>query len=205
MSAGCQPGIGDRVAQRPGAQRARGLAGAAHVGRLPHADDGVFVAQVARRGDVGVPWDIGWQRHLRFPLRPCALRSVQAGREAMLRQETVQNLGVCQAIGPRRRIGRAQRRWDCQGHSLFSPRFWTVSPAIEELDAAVIGLEGAECQAAITQAKQIAAHLFLAQQIRRAPIVSGEAANCVEVDGLGSRSQPRQRHVFGHPQVQRCH
>jgi hypothetical protein len=38
---------------------------------------------------------------------------------------------------------------------------------VEELDAAVMGLERAERDAALTQTKQVATHLFLAQLIRR--------------------------------------
>jgi hypothetical protein len=38
--------------------------------------------------------------------------------------------------------------------------------AVEELDAAVIGLEGAQRRAPIAQAKQVAAHFVLAQLIR---------------------------------------
>ena len=56
---GLEPGIEDGVAHRPGAERARGLAGAARVGGLAHPDDGVLVSEVFGRRDVGV----GWQWH----------------------------------------------------------------------------------------------------------------------------------------------
>ncbi len=45
---GFQARILDRVAHRPGAERARRHARAAHVGRLAHTDDGVLVAQIFR-------------------------------------------------------------------------------------------------------------------------------------------------------------
>ena len=78
-------------------------------------------------------------------------------------------------------------------------------PAVEELDTAVIDLERAERDAAITQAKQIAAHLFFGQPIRRTAIMGGQPTDRVDVDGLGSRRQPRRLHVFNHPQSQRRH
>src|SRR6202451_4717290 len=78
-------------------------------------------------------------------------------------------------------------------------------PEVEELDASVIDLERAERDAAITQAKQIAAHLFFGQPIRRTAIVGGQPTDRVDVDGLGSRRQPRRLHVFNHPQSQPRH
>ena len=78
-------------------------------------------------------------------------------------------------------------------------------PAVEELDAAVIDLERAERDAALPKAKQVAAHLFLGQSIRRTAVVASQAADRVDVDGLGSRRQPRRLHVFNHLQAQRRH
>ena len=46
---GLEPGILDGIAHRPGAERARGLAGAARVGGLADAHDGVLVAQIFGR------------------------------------------------------------------------------------------------------------------------------------------------------------
>src|ERR1700752_841417 len=78
-------------------------------------------------------------------------------------------------------------------------------PAVEELDTAVIDLERAERDAALPKAKQVAAHLFLGQSIRRTAVVASQAADRVDVDGLGSRRQPRRLHVFDHLQSQRRH
>ena len=78
-------------------------------------------------------------------------------------------------------------------------------PAVEELDTAVIDLERAERDAALPKAKQVAAHLFLGQSIRRTAVVASQAADRVDVDGLGSRRQPRRFHVFNHLQAQRRH
>src|SRR3984885_8948743 len=75
-------------------------------------------------------------------------------------------------------------------------------PEVEELDASVIDPER---DAAIPQAKQIAAHLFFGQPIRRTAIMGGQPTDRVDVDGLGSRRQPRRLHVFNHPQSQRRH
>ena len=58
------------------------------------------------------------------------------------------------------------------------------------MDASVIDLERAERDAAIPQAKQIAAHLFFGQPIRRTAIVGGQPTDRVDVDGLGSRRTP---------------
>src|ERR1700722_7179188 len=78
-------------------------------------------------------------------------------------------------------------------------------PAVEELDAAVIGAERAECDPALTQPKQVAPYLVLAQLIRRTTVVRGQPTDRVDVDGLGSRRQPRRFHVFNHLQAQRRH
>ena len=59
--------------------------------------------------------------------------------------------------------------------------------------------------ASITKAQQVAAHFLFAQLIRRAPVVRGQTANCVDVNRLSSSGEPRQGHVLGHPQAQRCH
>ena len=48
MSDGFEPGVEDRVPDRPGAERPRRHARAAGVGRLADPDDRVFVAQVFR-------------------------------------------------------------------------------------------------------------------------------------------------------------
>ena len=50
-------------------------------------------------------------------------------------------------------------------------------PAVEELDTAVIDLERAERDAALPKAKQVAAHLFLGQSIRRTAVVASQAAD----------------------------
>ena len=47
-------------------------------------------------------------------------------------------------------------------------------PAVEELDAAVIGAERAERDPALTQPKQVAPYLVLAQLIRRTTVVRGQ-------------------------------
>jgi len=65
-------------------------------------------------------------------------------------------------------------------------------PAIEKLNAVVVGLADAERHAAITQRKKIGTRLFLAQLVQRAPIMAGQMANCGQIVGLGSRCQPRQ-------------
>ena len=49
---GLQPGIEDRVADRPASQGPRRLARTARIGRLAHADDRIFVAQVFGGGGV---------------------------------------------------------------------------------------------------------------------------------------------------------
>ena len=54
-----QAGILDGVAHRPGAERARRHPGAARIGRLAHADDGVLVAKVLGTRGVG----LGRHRH----------------------------------------------------------------------------------------------------------------------------------------------
>jgi len=54
------------------------------------------------------------------------------------------------------------------GRILFPPKQRPVAlqrPAIKELDAAVIGLEGAECHAPLAQAETIDANLILAQLV----------------------------------------
>jgi hypothetical protein len=66
------------------------------------------------------------------------------------------------------------------------------------LDAAVVGLEGAECHTPLTQAEQIAAHLFLAQFVRRTSVMRGQIMNRDQVKGLGSGCQPSRPHVFDH-------
>jgi hypothetical protein len=58
--------------------------------------------------------------------------------------------------------------------------------AIEKLDAAVIGLESAECHTPLTQVEQIGTHLFLTQFVRRPAIMCGQMANPIQVNGLGS-------------------
>ena len=60
-------------------------------------------------------------------------------------------------------------------------------PAIEELDAALIGPERAERDPALTQTEQIAPYLFLAQLIRRTAVVRGQPTDRVDVDGLRRR------------------
>src|SRR5439155_23816920 len=60
---GFQPGIEDRVPDRPSAERPRRLVRAAGVGGLAHPDDRVFVAQVFRGRRVDLLW---WQWHRRF-------------------------------------------------------------------------------------------------------------------------------------------
>ena len=49
---GLEPGVEDRVPDRPGAERAGRLARAAGIGRLPDADDRIFVAQVFGGGGI---------------------------------------------------------------------------------------------------------------------------------------------------------
>ena len=87
---GLQPGVLHRIADGPGAQRAGGAAGAAGIGGLAHADDGVFVAQVLGRRGVGVCRE----RHGRSPLSAVAWgegwtgwrnASTQAGTQAQAR------------------------------------------------------------------------------------------------------------------------
>ena len=94
------------------------------------------------------------------------------------------------------------------GRILFFPKQRPVQvegPAIEELDAAVVGLEGPQSQTPLAQPEQICAHLFLAQALWRAPVVGGQTPYTVEVDALGSRRQPSRPHVFRHPMAQCCH
>jgi hypothetical protein len=75
-------------------------------------------------------------------------------------------------------------------------RRWRLVEALTKLDGAVIGLEGAERDAAITPA----------QQGRCAPLPrSAEPADRVDVDGVCPRRQPRQFHVFSHLHAQRSH
>ena len=71
-------------------------------------------------------------------------------------------------------------------------------PAVEEPDTAVIGLERTVGDASLTQGEQVAAHLCLAQLVGRSPKVSSEVTHGLDVDGLSSRHQPCQRHVFDH-------
>src|SRR5271168_1176885 len=78
-------------------------------------------------------------------------------------------------------------------------------PAIEELDAALIGPERAERDPALTQTEQVAPYLFLAQLIRRTAVVRGQPTDRVDVDGLRRSRQPRRLHVFDHLQSQRRH
>src|ERR1700677_4614268 len=78
-------------------------------------------------------------------------------------------------------------------------------PAIEELDAALIGPERAERDPALTQTEQVAPYLFLAQLIRRTAVVRGQPTDRVDVDGLRRSRQPRRLHVFNHLQSQRRH
>jgi len=63
-------------------------------------------------------------------------------------------------------------------------------PEVEELDAALIGLERAGLQAAHAHAQQVAAHLFLGQAIRRTAIMGGQPTDRVDVDCLRSNRQP---------------
>src|SRR5271154_4332035 len=78
-------------------------------------------------------------------------------------------------------------------------------PAIEELDAALIGPERAERDPVLTQTEQVAPYLFLAQMIRRTAVVRGQPTDRVDVDGLRRSRQPRRLHVFDHLQSQRRH
>src|SRR6202161_351022 len=78
-------------------------------------------------------------------------------------------------------------------------------PAIEELDAALIGPERAERDPALTQTEQVAPYLFLAQLIRRTAVVRGQPTDRIDVDGLRCSRQPRRLHVFDHLQSQRRH
>src|SRR5271167_470760 len=69
----------------------------------------------------------------------------------------------------------------------------------------VIGLERAERDAAFAQPKQVAAHLCLAQLIRRTAVSRGQPTDRVDVDGLRSGRQTGRLHVFDHLQSQRRH
>ena len=62
----------------------------------------------------------------------------------------------------------------------------------------MVGLEGAECHAPLTQAEQIGAHLFLAQFVGWTTVMRGQITNRVQVKGLGSGCQPSRPHVFDH-------
>jgi len=70
---------------------------------------------------------------------------------------------------------------------------------VEELDAAVIGFERAERDAALTQPKQVPAPVCLAQLIRRTAVVRGKTTDRVDVDGPRRRRQPGRLHVSDHP------
>src|SRR5690348_15914923 len=112
---------------------------------------------------------------------------------------TARTWGSDRTVGSRRCFG---------GRILFSPEQRRVAlqrPTIEELDAAVVGLEGAECYAPLTQAEEIDANLILAQFVGRAAVVRGQVTNPVNVDGLGSRRQSGGPHVFDHSLTQRYH
>jgi hypothetical protein len=78
--------------------------------------------------------------------------------------------------------------------------------AILGLDAAVVrGVGPARHAALIAQMQQIAAHLSLAQLIRRAAVVRGKAADALEVDCLGRGRQSGRRHVRDHSLTQLSH
>src|SRR4051794_23083665 len=98
--------------------------------------------------------------------------------------------------------GRATGRRRCfGGRILFPPEQRPIAfegPAIQELDAAVVGLECAERHAALAQFKQVRTYLRLAQLVGRAPIVLGQTVDPVEVEALGSGRQPGHPHLFHH-------
>src|SRR4051812_28703095 len=89
-----------------------------------------------------------------------------------------------------RASGRATGSRRCfGGRILFFPKQRPAAiqrPAVKELDAAVVGLEGAEGHAPLATPEQVGAHLGLTQFVGRAPVVLGQTANPVEVDALGS-------------------
>jgi hypothetical protein len=62
----------------------------------------------------------------------------------------------------------------------------------------MVGLEGAECHAPLSQAEQIGTHLFLAQFVRGTMVMRGEMTNRVQVKGLGAGCQASRPHVFDH-------
>ena len=68
----------------------------------------------------------------------------------------------------------------------------------EKPNAAVIGLEGTVGDASLTQGEQVTTHLCLAQLVGRSPKVISEVTHGLDVDGLSSRHQPCQGHVFDH-------
>jgi hypothetical protein len=105
--------------------------------------------------------------------------------------------------------GRATGRRRCfGGRILFFPEQGPVPVerlAVEELNAAMIGLEGAECQTPLAQPKEPDPHFFFAQLIRRATVMRGQTANRIQVKSLGSGRQAGCSHVLDHSHAQRCH
>jgi hypothetical protein len=64
--------------------------------------------------------------------------------------------------------------------------------------------EGAERRAALTQMQQVATHLFLGQEVGRAPIMRGQCTNALQINGLGVWRQASSPHVFDHLRKAAC-
>jgi hypothetical protein len=94
----------------------------------------------------------------------------------------------------------------CFGSRIFfkQPPILAQRIPVKELDAVVAGLEAAP-GAPLADSKQILPDLFLAQQLRRLPVMLGQAADRLEIDLLRRHRQPGQLHVLDHARTHRCH
>src|SRR5271166_364079 len=93
----------------------------------------------------------------------------------------------------------------CRGEAiLFSPEqppHAFKRMAIEETQPVLVDLERAAGCPALAQAEQVAPHLFLAELVRRTPVMRSQLAYRLDVDLLRPEGQPGQRHVLDHPRT----
>src|SRR2546421_5843486 len=71
--------------------------------------------------------------------------------------------------------------------------------AIEETQPVLADLERAAGRSVLAQAKQIRAHVFLAELVRRTSVMRCQSPHRLDVDCLRPGNQPSQGHVLDHP------
>src|SRR3954468_10726861 len=69
---------------------------------------------------------------------------------------------------------------------------------IQKTEPVLADLERAAGRSVLAQAKQVGAHFFLAELVRRTSVMRRQPPYCLDVDCLRPGSQPSQGHVLDH-------